>query len=340
MMNPEEIGRLAALGLITSDLGIAPFVEEPFADPRLEALRLSTPRLSALGGARIFHLPPEYIDGRGDVPTNPSVVETDLGLLRSIRLVSYALLGAGYVKPGDQPYESRTLLVSETGVLCVVDYEIDGWSSEGSSVRGVEDVRLVEHEGRLFGVGCCRIAPGKWDRCSVVIVTFSSDLRSVENVEPLTWSREAHNEKNWLPWSTPAGLAYVYSWSPRFVVLGGSFGALEAFIDKPGLDGEWRGSAAPIEWGADGFLALVHRAEFFPNVGKIYFHAFVKISADGALTRSREFVFDALTIEFGAGLAHDGEFVCVSWGFRDGEARFRWLEHEKIEGLFSEGLTA
>jgi tetratricopeptide (TPR) repeat protein len=304
-----------------------------------------------------FYLPPHPVIRRGrfDVPsawleedstefhpTNPCIAQLADRTWVNVRLVNYRQTGGhDYVAPGDGVIRTRNLGLEWNRVTGQIEStrEVSGmpplWP-QLTRIRGFEDVRWIEHQGRLWFTATCHQVPGAADRCRVVLGRMNQPLDAVEHVVPLSYAGAREVEKNWLPWSVAGELLLIYGYEPLTVlsvnlesgetrVRGQSFATFRAE--------RFRGSGAPVPMSgrAGRWLALVHEVAR-RDAARIYAHRWVELDVDAGLSAySRPFVFDHMGVEYAAGLLDNGDgTLTVTYGYEDREARWAMVEWASV----------
>jgi hypothetical protein len=186
---------------------------------------------------------------------------------------------------------------------------------------GIEDVRLFNRGGQIWGLGTGMTARSdkKSKSCALLvrfegskIVEFSAIKSPVDSV----------TEKNWTPVVKEDGLDLIYSYKP-LVVLRYKDGHTTPLLGaaSPDLPHIIRGSTCTIPWG-ENLLSVVH----FPPVGhpsigkekKYGSHAFLLMNDRYEILEiSDPFFIHRRGIEFATGLADLGDHLLLSYGIGD-----------------------
>jgi hypothetical protein len=135
-----------------------------------------------------------------------------------------------------------------------------------SSVKGLEDMRVYNYEGKVFYT-----ATNYYEyldkKISIVHGEYGKDPTAIES------PTNAKCEKNWL--NVPETDEFIYSWSPLRIgkIRGDKFYFFKE-ISTPAFFKTFRGSAPPLE--IDGKLvALIHFCEYSQK--RNYYHCFVEL---------------------------------------------------------------
>jgi glycosyltransferase involved in cell wall biosynthesis len=203
------------------------------------------------------------------------------------------------------------------------------WAS-GVRIQGLEDVRWVVHEDRVWlSATCCQV-PGHEGFPQVVLGRMNESLDTVEHLVHLAYKGSRDVEKNWTLWSKDGVLYAIYAYDPLVVMQVDTDSGRCTLIagSRPSRHtGRFRGSASPIAVpGFSGrFVALVHEVADYPEE-RVYTHRWVELNDQFELVAySRPFFFDHRGIEFGVGLVGvDDKRLIVTYGHEDREAR--WIE--------------
>ena len=258
---------------------------------------------------------------------NPSLTWHRGKLLCNVRTVNYTMTGRQYhVRDPDGIARTENFLgwLSQDGSLRdwrkVEDLDPSPRDTR-TTIAGYEDIRLVSLEGRLYG--SATVCDRNSDRRLMARLTFSEE-GDVEEAKVLH-ARQPH-EKNWMPFIHEGEIKWVYALDPTVVM---TERPNEAYVGKSPFELQHLrgGAVAPFD---QGFLAVTHE-NIDANEGRIYLHRFVLLDRDMKVTRvTRSFVFQHYGIEFGCGLALDGDQIVVSYGLKDNEA---WLAKIPVSEL-------
>jgi tetratricopeptide (TPR) repeat protein len=301
---------------------------------------------------------PEGLDAKYGMPywgTNPTIVQHGFHYLAHVRLVNYKQTNGRHYDAAGGVFRTRGAVLAwnpKDGAL-TQPWEVDlvmpeGWNE--TRINGLEDVRWVRHEGRVwFTATCCQVpGSGGWPR--VVLGLMTPDLCGVERVTRLDYGQqgEGAREKNWVPWSRRGGLFLIYSYDP-FVVLRvdpetGSWMEEQRWT-PPFNASRWKGSTTPVPWEDGHWLMLVHETAYMLGSDgqwaySVYAHRFVEIADDTlTVTRySRPFTWErqgtaGACIEYAAGLARHHDDLIVTYGVEDREAAWVEIASETVASM-------
>jgi hypothetical protein len=308
-----------------------------------------------VAGNEAFYLPPIHAVRRGVFVVsdsvrmqegveyacaNPTAVRTSDGVHVNVRLVNYrqergrrytALDPSGFIRTrnvtiGWDPRSERIVVERESSSGIPSDWD---WKAQ---IQGLEDVRWLVHEGRVwFTATCCQV-PGRGGHPQVVLGRMNTALDAVDHLVPLESDLARPVEKNWIPWSLGRRLFLIYSYDPFVVVRvdprsGRTWPAAAQIPHARAV--RFRGSTPPVRIPeAPGrWVLLVHEVARHEHEN-VYAHRFVEIDESPAIIGwSLPFVFDHRGIEYAAGLCPlDGDHLLVTYGSEDREAR--WVEIE------------
>lgn len=202
-------------------------------------------------------------------------------------------------------------------------------------VRGVEDVRVVAHGGRWWGLGTVRDRDPD-ECCEIALVDLgpvdgplgSSDrgrvLRRQVGPDP------GRHEKNWMPFTDGGRLLALYGCDPVVVVAlqttepSGPADVVSSRPGPPGAGGFRGGSQGMAVEG--GWLFVVHEVVPGGDLDRVYGHRLVRLVRDGdgyALDAvTAPFFLDGPDVEFCAGMAPgpEGARTVLAYGRRDARA--------------------
>jgi glycosyltransferase involved in cell wall biosynthesis len=268
------------------------------------------------------------------VPCNPSILRRGDGYLINCRAVSYRMNAyqAYSALEKDGVLRTKNLLIRTDRELRYIDQEevvCETSPLREVWVRGLEDARLFEVEGRVgFVATTTEYHPaGPVRMCVSVLEPPEWSARPV----PIRGYGDERAQKNWLPFvdRETGELRALYGFDPLVVLrVDPDSGRAEPVVERP--QGRafslFRGSAGPIELPAaagGGRLVIVHQVAFHGL--RYYMHRFLRIDdAWDVVEASRPFFFLRRGIEFacGAALSHGEEEVLITFGVEDREA---WL---------------
>lgn len=296
-----------------------------------------------------FDLSPPLIEGNLTEryrPLNPSLwLDGETGRrYGNIRHVNFNTDGGNYTSLApDQQIRTRNFWVEwdPTGKLLQSFEIVDGlnWEKIEYPVKGLEDLRIFFHHGR-WKFTCTSHEKTGLPQMMLGVLTVDPDRDSqrwmIESLHHLQGADVQPIEKNWLPFLDDSGeLKILYHSDPTRI------GHLdedtaELFIDtvhSPQWNGEdFRGSAPPIPF-RDGYLYLIHEVAF--QEWRRYTHRFIWMDHQYKIQRvSMPFYFDTPGVEFATGLAWDGTFLWVGYGWEDKEARLRRMTGQELDSLW------
>jgi hypothetical protein len=282
-------------------------------------------------------------DGVAYAPTNPSVAPWRGRTWVNVRLVNYVQHGGrSYEAPGDGVIRTRNVTLElpassiDAPALAERRPHAAG-ATPGLRVQGLEDMRWIAHEDRVWFTAAAYDVPGREGRAQMVLGRMAESMDAVEHQVPLRFDGVQEWEKNWVPWSRDGVLYVIYSYDPTVVLRVDPVSGETAVAarSEPSWHGtQLRGSTSPVAIpGGDGrWVCLVHEVAVL-STGRVYTHRFVEIDAEMRLgRRSRPFSFDHAGIEYAAGLASlDDARLAITYGFEDREARFIVLPWAEVE---------
>ena len=202
------------------------------------------------------------------------------------------------------------------------------------AVKGVEDVRIFEHNKMLYFVGTCReLIPTQINR--MVLGRFNFTTKRVENVVMLHNYEDNACNKNWSPFIYKDKLLILFSFGP-LVILEPDLdtGKCTVYKNKPQQFNynNFRGGSQGF-WIDGNLYFIVHFAVC--EDGRTYYHRIVQLDNDlDIINVSQPFYIEELGIEFVAGGYYDAtsKSIKLSWGKKDMHGCISSLpfDHQKI----------
>jgi hypothetical protein len=175
--------------------------------------------------------------------------------------------------------------------------------------KGIEDIRLFEYNGTVYGIGTTR----EYGPSYFKMVMFQlNDQYQVCNFDLIKGDFPQKDQKNWLPFlQVPNKLQLIYSFKPLGIYTVDNHTVTTSIPDDDTND--WRGSAGPIKVG-NRILYLVHRKIAFV-FRLIYQHCFFDIVSN---EYSKPFYFEnPLDIEFCIGMFYQDSRISLLYTHRD-----------------------
>jgi hypothetical protein len=300
---------------------------------------------------------PDGLDAKYGMPyagTNPTIVPHGAEFCAHVRLVNYKQTNGRYYEAAGGVFRTLGAVMGwnpDDGPRTQpreVDLSLPAEWVE-TTINGLEDVRWVRHDERVwFTATCCQV-PGAHGWPRVVLGLMTPDLCGVERVMRLDYGKqgEGDREKNWVPWSRGDDLLLIYSYDP-FVVLRvdtetGACAEVQRWT-PPFNASRWKGSAAPVPWGDTTWLMLVHETAYMLGGDgqweySIYAHRFVELTEALTIARySRPFTWERKgsagpCVEYAAGLARYGDGLIATYGVEDREAAWAEIAPETVEPM-------
>jgi hypothetical protein len=262
---------------------------------------------------------------KGYYPTNPSFIDTGLGLLVCIRGVNYRFANECMLTPifttGSIHHSVyRFVLIDHRGSVTRALPDLD------AAFEGAEDVRLFSFDGNLWGI-CSQLRCGPGLSSGMSLMKLDTDLRGATEI-PLRSPYDFRTEKNWLPIVHQGALCFLYSVAPLVIlrcdVASGTLDFLDPhYAEYPRssfafLSG---GSASGITVANQQFLIVHRRTVRLPTLRKIYVHCCVTLSPLlDELRFGRYFVIGRAEVQFVAGMNMDDDVIRLSYGRMDRSA--------------------
>ncbi len=272
---------------------------------------------------------------------NPSIVRRGDELVVNLRSSNYRIgPGGAYFGLDGRPSSivrttnhlvrlDRHLAVTGTQRIPSIPAAVD------SSVVGLEDVRLIDVAGHLFGLAARRDAsPTMVCEQALLDTGIIGDATTTLAVsaQRLDSPVPDRHEKNWMPFVIGDELYVVYSCDPCVVLHVAMDGALTPASTTPGPPSAsgFRGGSQGVDLG-DAHLFVVHEVLHHAR-GRVYAHRLVRLDhATWTIdAMSAPFHFTKVGIEFCAGLAVLDDDAFISFGVDDATA---WIALCRLDQL-------
>lgn len=294
----------------------------------------------------------EYPIVEGYVPSSAAYVNNDDDHILNVRYVNYMLDVNGNYRFIDNKGIIRNKNVRMhlgvnpfTRMLQPYDggghfMEIESHFTEYSHVsRGLEDIRLYEHDGRLRFIGTTM---GYYHSGGTRLMLGDYDIeKSVfKNAEIVESPYGNYCEKNWVPICDPCGLGrelFIYRWAPfevgeihdvdgnRKLEIVMSY---ENTMNVPLFRG-LKGSGCFLPFEGDKWIGVTHYSEEYHP--RQYFHVLIVLDKMlKPVKYSNPFVFNKVGIEFCIGLNYMDGKLCFWISQMDRNPVFMMVDLEKI----------
>lgn len=280
-------------------------------------------------------------DTRGTSVCNPSILVNDEQLVVNLRHVNYILYHSEFpIKWGPQ-YSSLCYLHPEndcnlktTNYLAYLNSQslkIESYNKIDTSrcdiepkwnFVGLEDIRLVKWENKLYGCGVRRDVKADGEgRIELSELDKNQEIVRYRIEPPFP----SYCEKNWMPildmpfcfvkWSNPTEIVKVNLEKKNSSVI--------YYVEQnlPHIKNDLRGSSQVINW-ENFYLGLVHETDFWytPNKSKNarYYHRFVVWDKKWNIIKvSQKFNFIEGWVEFCCGMCVWKDYLIISFAFCD-----------------------
>lgn len=218
----------------------------------------------------------------------PSAVSCFNYPLANIRFVNYLPPTDGKYRTKDgSAVQTKNLKYNlETGEYSKIEDSVPLYES---SVRGLEDMRVYNFEGKLFYTATNYYEYSKGN-VSIVHGEYGKNPTAIES------PTNSNCEKNWL--NIPGTDEFIYSWNPlRIGKIQDNKFIFSKETTTPPLFKTFRGSASPVEVNGK-WLVLVHLCEY--SELRRYYHCFVELEKQTykLLAVSLPFTFKSQGIEY------------------------------------------
>jgi hypothetical protein len=315
-------------------------------------------------------IPSDLTNGTGLM--NPSIINIDGKLVVNIRHVNYTFYHSEK-KLFQHPWGPLTYLHPENDMhlrtenyYCELNesFEIERFSKIDTSkfdtykpmwdFVGLEDVRLMNWNGKLFASGVRRDTTtngqGRMELCEIEVQEDKVVEVSRQRIHP-PQNKNSYCEKNWMPvldqpytyvkWCNPVEVVKVNETPTNEKVFESNWvesetihlGDTAHFTDK-----DPRGGSQVIPIG-DNYLTLTHDVDLFKSeVGRkdgVYRHRFILFDKNWNVIKStKDFSLMNGHTEFAAGMCHYKDKILITFGFQDNAAFVLEVNPKTIENMF------
>lgn len=302
-------------------------------------------------------------DLSGPSLTNPSVLVINDKILVNIRNVNYTLYHSelnkfehlwgplSYIHPENDMHLRTTNYIAELDDnLDIVHYtkidtsQFDTYPPQWEFV-GLEDVRLIQWEGKIYGIGVRRdldtVGTGRMELSGLDFT--DTEVKEVSRHRiPGPPPDNEYCMKNCTPiegkpfhllkWTNPTALM-------KFDPNGGETEIFETTEYKPNFN-DMRGGSQVIEYNG-GYLTLIHETDLYNSEqgrkDATYRHRFVFWDKDFKNQRfSKLFSFMNMKIEFSCGLAQYKDDFLITFGAQDNTAYILRISKSFVENFINE----
>jgi len=210
-------------------------------------------------------------------------------------------------------------------------------------VNGFEDIRILKHKNKFYGVGTSRQLNLE-GTCVIVLLHFDSNYR-IKKVVPLRGYEDNKHQKNWLPFIHRNKIHILYLSDPTVILIPNlETGECKSMVQVNNFNmKKFRGGSSGISFNR-GYLFVIHEV-IYKGAKKIYTHRFIYMNSDLIITKfSRPFVLKEQTTEFVSGLEMDitNKHIIMCMGYQDKEAYIvKMRKQDVLDSLsWSEDLKA
>jgi glycosyltransferase involved in cell wall biosynthesis len=200
-------------------------------------------------------------------------------------------------------------------------------------IKGLEDVRICEHNGKMYGIGVSW-EHGQHNHPSVVFFPLQENCE-INELFPISYCDNIC-QKNWTLFSDNGDLCMVYSHHPLTILcVDPETGETNVKLQQyTGYDlRNTRGSANPIRIPeTQDWLVLTH--EVVCKDTRKYYHRFLLYSSDWKLKKiSTPFYFRNFYVEFSLSVMYDAGVVTIPYSTKDNTTEMMTLPYEDIHWL-------
>lgn len=305
-------------------------------------------------------VPSEQMWWKGAGLMNPSVCKHNGNIIVNIRHTNYILYKSEknihehiwgplvYLhKENDRCLATKNYIAILDDDLNIVEQQIIDTSDNDKEplwdFHGLEDIRLVNWNGKLFGTGVRRdtntVGAGRMDLSH--IGHEDGKVKELERIRvPATeqTDKTTYCEKNWMPiedrpyeymkWSNPVEIVkYDPETHTTHQLYHGKFDSSCAHDERGGSQ------VIPFK---DGYLGLQHVTYFIKNTSRKkdgdYVHRFTYWDKEwNVIKRSQLFAFLAGAIEFSCGMCKHNDNYLITFGFQDNAAFILEVTSDALE---------
>jgi len=221
-------------------------------------------------------------------------------------------------------FMDRETLQPVSDICSVLDDEIPGRRASEVAIVGIEDVRLVESEGKILFYGVTK-SHSYTDAIRIIQGTYDVATSRFRETRVLRPPYEENScEKNWA-WY--ADNRYIYRWYPveiGYVNTATNSLVVDERIQSPGLFQEFRGSSPGVRWKGYTWFT-VHSVHYIGGQRK-YVHYLVVLDLDSSkksiVAITEPFLFEELQIEYTVGLDISDGRILFLYSTRDATSRY------------------
>lgn len=274
-------------------------------------------------------------------PLNPSLIVQGDTVRAIYRGCNYNLRKTGYQKyigsvpavlTDTQNYTAElTTSLEVKGVDFLEDRHV---RARSEALDGIQDLKLFEWKHRRFAVGSgCNSRAYLLEKASTR--TFRMMLFEIKG-RHLQWIATLPSagvqEKNWMPWVKDGELYFLHRPNP-FRLLRYDSKAKSVHECRSGiyacLEPECSGGSCIVPV-PGGYLGLIHKKHGTHDKAR-YTHQLIRLSGDMRITQASEpFTFENEQVEYGSGLAVNGDDIYLGYGVYDERATILRTGHRQL----------
>ncbi len=273
-------------------------------------------------------LKPHSIETQYDYPTFPLFYPSSASYLKfgGEHLLNTRYVNYWYYENGTYLFKDElniirnknvfSRLVEENGVLMPLDYhtmndETIHLPSYDMYSRGIEDVRLYEHNGRVRFIATT-VGYHTTGGNRMLIGNYDYKTMSYSDVQLIGSPTNSYCEKNWVPIPSSDGEErFIYKWNPYTIITVNKGSVVNYNLNKndmilPVFFNRMKGSSAFIEHKGE-LIGVTHFSE--DAMPRRYFHMLVVLDKNTyvPIRYSKPFVFEKVGIEFCIGFDATGD---------------------------------
>lgn len=212
-----------------------------------------------------------------------------------------------------------------------------------SQVEDYEDVRIVQCEGKWYGVATSREMNAATTP-EMVLLHFSSGHQVIEKVVRLRGCEDDKCQKNWMPFVHQNQVWLVYQCEPLTILQPNLETGRVEIVQKTEATkwhlGNYRGGSAGVTY-KDGFLFMIHEV-VHKGKSRVYTHRFMylRFSEDESWTVdsiSQPFYFHDKSVEFVTGMTQVDDVLCIGVGVGDCQAWIHTLPMSDVDRYLTHG---
>jgi tetratricopeptide (TPR) repeat protein len=287
------------------------------------------------------HMKLDYNDlGENFYNSTPSICFLNNDIYVNIRFVSYLITETGqYDIKGGHISTRNKLLKFDSNFNLKDSYVLNYDTKHDDYYQGIEDIRLVSHNNKLYFNGVRPIS--KDSKLNIVVEHGHIDFDKKGVVSKfLSYNKQTAIEKNWVAFVHNNALHHVYSWSPLLICKANESVSEEKLNleevkkqNMPAIFSMVRGSTNGIKI-LDEIWFMCHIVSHESK--RFYYHILVVLDAKTLELKrySKVFTFRKTHIEYCLGLAFNDNNFYITYSTMDNTSELGIISYDKIQKYF------